>query len=59
MIADLISAGVQPGCFCRSSAAVPETCGVAIDVPSYRPTTGGGDSVPFAMASCVGWSGGR
>ena len=31
--ADLICAGVQSGCLSISSAAIPETCGVDIDVP--------------------------
>src|ERR1044072_5805577 len=31
--ADLIRAGDQPGCSCRSTAAPPATCGVDMDVP--------------------------
>src|SRR4030095_15523000 len=31
--ADLICAGDQSGCSCRSTAAPPARCGVAIDVP--------------------------
>src|SRR6185312_10172166 len=33
MMADLTALGFHLGCACRTSAAVPATCGVAIDVP--------------------------
>ena len=35
-IADFIAAGDQSGCFALSRATIPETCGVAIEVPDCK-----------------------
>src|SRR5262245_36164298 len=47
--ADLICSGDQSGCSCRSTAAPPAMCGVAIDVPvkNAHPEPSPGQSGPL------------
>ena len=55
MIADLIAYGDHVGLAWRSSAAVPATCGLAIDVPEIMSAPGPGMSVPAMICwRCAG-----
>ncbi|WBS00797.1 hypothetical protein OU994_21130 [Pseudoduganella sp. SL102] len=55
--ADLIAAGDQPGCCWRSSAARPATCGLAIDVPVWKPNRAEPGAVPaWTMLLRYSWS---
>ncbi len=48
IISALIFCGDQVGCSCRSSAATPEMCGAAIDVPLD-------DATPFPVPTAADW----
>lgn len=57
--ADLIAAGDQFGCFCLRSATIPDTTGVAIDVPDmnpYPPLNGKAASIPEPGAAISGFT---
>lgn len=55
--ADRIAAGDQSGRFCLRSATIPDTTGVAIDVPdmkSYPPPTAASIPTPgAAISGCI------
>ena len=55
--ADRIAAGDQSGRFCLRSATIPETTGVAIDVPDLNPypsSDGTAASIPEPGAAISG-----